>query len=468
MVEEKILVIDDEYNNTLIIEEDLVEIGYKVCSANNGEQGIEVFKKEEPDLILLDVMMPGIDGIETLKRIRKMNKDIPIIMISAHATINTAVEAMKIGARDFLLKPIVLEQLENRILEILENEKLKKENIYLKEALKVKSQTTGLYGESKAMKTVVNNIEKIAPANINVMILGESGTGKELVAKAIHNISGRSSKPFVAINCGAIPRDLVESELFGHEKGAFTGAIAKKIGKFQQAHGGTLFLDEIADLSFDSQVKLLRALQEQEIQPIGSNERIKIDVRVISATNKNLEEFIKENKFREDLYFRLNVFPIYIPPLRERREDIIILANHFLSEISNREGNLTKTFSKAALEKLSGYYFKGNIRELQNIVERAYIMTDEEVINDVPDEIIYNSGTQSEASQRKIETINNFDELFVREGEFMSLEEIEKVAIAKALEFYSYNFSNVSRQLKIGRDTLYRKIKNYNIEIKRN
>ncbi len=465
MDQHKILVVDDEYNNTLIIEEDLIEKGYRVYSADNGEEGISIFQKEDPDLVLLDVMMPGIDGIETLKRIKKIDKSKPVIMVSAHATINTAVEAMKIGARDFLLKPVLLEQLSVRIKEILENERLRKENIYLKEALKAKVENTGLYGESDAMKKVKNNIEKIAPANINVMILGESGTGKELVAKAIHNLSGRSNKPFVAINCGAIPRDLVESELFGHEKGAFTGAISKKMGKFQQAHGGTLFLDEIADLSFDSQVKLLRALQEQEVQPIGSNEKIKIDVRVISATNKNLEQLTKEGNFREDLYFRLNVFPIYIPPLRSRKEDIEILAKYFLADISNREGNLTKTFSKKAMEKLKTYYFKGNIRELQNIVERAYIMADEEVIDDMPDEIMTNSVSNKE--NHNLDNINNLEDLFIQDGDFIPLYEIEKIAIEKALDYYGYNLSNASRILKIGRDTLYRKIKNYGIEIKR-
>lgn len=467
---EKILVVDDEQNNTLIIEEDLQERDFTVFSADNGEDGIELYKKEKPDLVLLDVMMPGIDGIETLKRMKKINKNTPIIMISAHATINTAVEAMKIGARDFLLKPVFLEQLDARIDEILENERLKKENNDLKEALKLNAETTGLYGESKAMKQVITNIEKISPTTINVMVLGESGTGKELVAKAIHSLSPRKNKPFVAINCGAIPKDLVESELFGHEKGAFTGAISKKMGKFQQAHKGTLFLDEIADLSFDSQVKLLRALQEQEVQPIGSNEKIKVDVRVISATNKNLEELIKENKFREDLYFRLNVFPIYIPPLRERKEDIGILAHYFLSEISNREGNLTKNFSKKALAKLKTYLFKGNIRELQNIVERAYIMADEEVIkeDEVPPEIMISSSDQSKNEQNNIYDANSLQDLFVRDGEFLPLYEIEKIAIQSALEYYSYNLSNASRQLRIGRDTLYRKIKNYGLEIKRN
>jgi DNA-binding NtrC family response regulator len=467
MDQHKILVIDDEYNNTLIIEEDLIEKGFRVYSSDNGEDGIKVFQKEDPDLVLLDVMMPGIDGIETLKRIKNIDKSRPVIMVSAHATINTAVEAMKIGARDFLVKPILLEQLSVRINEILESERLRKENIYLKEALKAKVENTGLYGESEPMKKVINKIEKIASTNINVLVLGESGTGKELVAKAIHNLSGRSNKPFIAINCGAIPKDLVESELFGHEKGAFTGAISKKMGKFQQAHGGTLFLDEIADLSFDSQVKLLRALQEQEVQPIGSNNKIKVDVRVISATNKNLEELIQEKKFREDLYFRLNVFPIYIPPLRDRKEDIEILAKYFIAEISNREGNLTKTFSKSAMEKLKSYYYKGNIRELQNIVERAYIMADEEVIDDVPGEIMTNSTTDN-GKKHELSNINNLEELFIQDGDFLPLYEIEKIAIEKALEYYGYNLSNASRILKIGRDTLYRKIKNYGLEIKRN
>lgn len=463
MSKELVLVIDDEENNILIIEEDLTDRGYKVISAEDGNEGLELFKAKNPDLVLLDVMMPGIDGIETLKRIRNINNNTPVIMISAHATINTAVEAMKIGARDFLLKPLFLEQLEARIEEVLENERLKKENENLKKAIKANVDITGLYGKSKAMNDVKKKIEKIAPSNINAMVLGESGTGKELVAKAIHKLSARKDQPFVAINCGAIPKDLVESELFGHEKGAFTGAISKKMGKFQQANNGTLFLDEIADLELDSQVKLLRALQEQEVQPIGSNKKIKVNVRVISATNKNLEQLIKEKEFREDLYFRLNVFPIYIPPLRERKEDIEILAQHFLQEISNREGNLSKNFSKKALHQLRNYYFKGNIRELQNIVERAYIMADEELIDDVPGEIMNNN----ENKENTYQNINNLQELFVQDGEFIALYEIEKIAIQLALEYYSYNLSNAARILKIGRDTLYRKIKNYDIEIKR-
>src|ERR687883_447624 len=361
MPKSRILVIDDEAAIRESLKMTLEYEGYEFASAATGQEGLAVAEREAPDAVLLDVKMPGMDGIEVLERLRSMNDALPVIVVSGHGTISTAVEATKKGAFDFIEKPFASDRVLVSLRNALDQRQLRDENRSLKRAVEVRHQ---MIGESPALRQVWDAIKRAAPTNATVLLLGESGVGKELVARAIHRNSLRSRERFVQVNCAAIPEELIESELFGHEKGSFTGATEKQIGKFEQADRGTIFLDEVGDMSAKTQAKVLRVLQEGEVERLGSARTIKVDVRVIAATNKNLEEEIEKGHFREDLYFRLAVIPIYVPPLRDRREDIPALVRHF-SELFGREGSLrAKRFSAAALEALSQHRWKGNIREL--------------------------------------------------------------------------------------------------------
>src|SRR6202171_5773440 len=385
MPKRRILVIDDEAAIRDSLRMTLEYEGYEFVGAATGQEGLALVERELPDLVLLDVKMPGMAGLEVLGRLHSMMESLPVVMISAHGTPSSAVDAIRRGATDFLEKPFEsTERLRVTIQNALEQARLRDENRSLKKAVEVRHQ---MIGESGALKQVMAAIGRAAPTNATVLIQGESGVGKELVARTIHRNSLRSRERFVQVNCAAIPEELIESELFGHEKGSFTGATEKQVGKFEQADKGTIFLDEIGDMSAKTQAKVLRALQEGEVERLGSARMIKVDVRVIAATNKNLEEEIEKGRFRDDLYFRLAVIPIHVPPLRERPEDIPSLVRHFMEHFSRENKVRPKRITPAALEALQRYRWKGNIRELRNTVERLIIMTGADTIDvaDLPE-----------------------------------------------------------------------------------
>ncbi|WP_057936603.1 sigma-54-dependent transcriptional regulator [Algoriphagus resistens] len=372
----KILIIDDEKVIRATLREILEYEKYIVTEAQDGEEGLAKLQEEEYDLVLCDVKMPKMDGIEVLEKAKGLEKSPQFIMISAHGSIETAVEATKKGAFDFIPKPPDLNRLLLTVRNALEKKELVTETKVLKKKL---SKKLDMVGESEAIQMVKETIEKVAPTDARVLITGPNGTGKELVAHWVHAKSNRSSQPFVAVNCAAIPSELIESELFGHEKGAFTSAHKQRQGKFEQAQGGTLFLDEIGDMSLSAQSKVLRALQENLINRVGSDRDIKVDVRVLAATNKDLKKEIEENRFREDLYHRLSVILIQVPALKDRKDDIPLLVSKFLDDISQENGDAKKSISKAALAKLQEYPWTGNIRELRNVVERLVILGETEI-----------------------------------------------------------------------------------------
>jgi two-component system nitrogen regulation response regulator NtrX len=383
-VKPRILVVDDESAIRDSLKMTLEYDGYEVSTAATGEEGVKLVEREAPDLVFLDIKMPGMDGLEVLQKLRHLTESVPVVVISGHADINTAVEATKLGAFDFIEKPLASERVLVTVRNAVDTRRLKTENRSYRRDAEKKHQ---IVGDSPALAAVRGAIQKAAPTNATVLIWGESGVGKELVARAIHRESLRRDGPFVQVNCAAIPDELIESELFGHEKGSFTGATDRQIGKFEQADKGTIFLDEVGDMSLKTQAKVLRVLQEQELERLGSNRVIKVDVRVIAATNKNLEEEIDRNTFREDLFYRLNVVPIHVPALRERRDDIPALVRHF-ADLFARDNNFhRKTFTAAAMEKLRMQHWRGNIRELRNFVERLVIMTGADQIDakDVPE-----------------------------------------------------------------------------------
>ncbi|MBI4847023.1 MAG: sigma-54-dependent Fis family transcriptional regulator [Nitrospirae bacterium] len=440
-----ILIVDDEESILETLSGILEDEGHEVVTASSGEKALALFSENTPDVILMDVWMPGMDGIETLKRIKEKNKDICVIMISGHSTVDTAVHAIKLGAYDFLEKPLSLEKVTILVSRALERQNLEKENIALKTSI---SRQWAIIGEDPKIIELKDKIQKAAVSQGRVIIFGESGTGKELVARALHEASDRKNKNFVEVNCAAIPQELIESELFGHEKGSFTGAFEAKKGKFELADEGTLFLDEIGDMSLATQAKLLRVIETQEFQRVGGSKNIKVDVRIIAATNKDLEEEIKKANFREDLYFRLNVIPLTVPSLRERKDDIPLLVEHFLDNLARQYGQKTKKISKASLESLISYDWPGNVRELKNTIERFVIMNPTDVI-DVKD-IPSFKGTRSDyASFRTL-----------REAR----EQFEKDFIIKKLQENNYNVSKTAEELEIERSNLHRKMKALGIE----
>src|ERR671936_2941953 len=394
MPKSRILVIDDEAAIRDSLRMTLEYEGYEFVGAATGQEGLALAEREGPDLVLLDVKLPGMDVLEVLDRLRAMPETLPVVVISGHGTISTAVDATKKGAFDFIEKPFASDRVLVSLRNALDQRQLRDENRSLKRAVEVRHQ---MIGESAALRQVTAAISRAAPTNATVLIQGESGVGKELVARTIHRNSLRSRERFVQVNCAAIPEELIESELFGHEKGSFTGATEKQIGKFEQADRGTIFLDEVGDMSQKTQAKVLRVLQEQEVERLGSARTIKVDVRVIAATNKNLEDAISRGEFREDLFFRLNVIPIVVPPLRERRDDIPLLVQHF-ARLTSEEHNLKpKRFDLAAMDALQRHRWRGNIRELRNTVERLMIMAPGDLIRveDLPAEV---KGAPSSAS----------------------------------------------------------------------
>jgi two-component system NtrC family response regulator len=377
----RILVVDDEATQRELVCGFLKKQGYEVLAASSGERALEVFRQEPVELILTDQRMPNFSGLELLKAARAINPETHVVVMTAYGNIETAVEAMKSGAADYLTKPLNLEELRHKIERIRERCHLYAENRELREALESRHRIEGIIGDSGQMLEVISLARRVAPSEATVLIRGESGTGKELIAKAIHYASPRSARPLIRVNCAALPENLLESELFGHEKGAFTGAIATRKGRFELADGGTLFLDEIGDLPLHLQAKLLRVLQEREFERVGSSHPLKVNVRVLSATHRDLEALMKSGQFREDLYYRLNVVTIVLPPLRERRQDLPALMDHFLRFFAQKNGKTIRGLTREARDALLRYDYPGNVRELENLIERAVVLTRDEVID---------------------------------------------------------------------------------------
>jgi len=461
-----ILIIDDEVDLCQSLLELLEEEEYKVFIAHNGKEGLIKVKENLPDLVLLDIKMSGIDGIETLGRITAINKDILVIMLTAYQTVETAVKAMKLGAYDYISKPFNFEELKIIIKRALRARDLSQEVISLRHQIREKYSFNNIIGKSDKVKEVLYKIEKVAPTSATVLIRGESGSGKELIAKTIHQYSPRRDRPFIAVDCASMPETLIESELFGHTKGAFTGAVAKRIGKFELAQAGTFFLDEIGNLPVNIQAKLLRVLQEGEINRIGEKYPIKIDVRVIIASNTNLEEEIKRGTFREDLYYRINVFSIILPTLRERKEDIPLLALHFLNQFNSIFGKKIKDISGESMKLLINYSWPGNVRELQNVIQQAIIMAEDIIL---PEHLsFYIKENKVEAGP--IPTLlsekdkNNFpDDFSLKNSINQLLRDTERRIILKALERTNWNKAEAARLLKINYKTLYLKAREYDL-----
>jgi len=372
----KILIIDDEKSIRSTLREILEYEKYEIDEAKDGEEGLAMVEKNDYDVVLCDIKMPKMDGIEVLEKAMELGKDTPFIMVSAHGTIETAVDCTKKGAYDFIQKPPDLNRLLLTVRNALDKSNLVQETKVLKKKM---AKSVDMLGVSEGIEKIRKTIEKVAPTEARVMITGPNGSGKELVAKWLHSKSARANGPLVEVNCAAIPSELIESELFGHEKGSFTSAIKQRIGKFEQANGGTLFLDEIGDMSLSAQAKVLRALQEHKIMRVGGEKEIKVDVRIVAATNKDLQKEIQENRFREDLYHRIGVILIHVPPLNERLDDIPVLVDFFLKEIANEYGNAVKTIDDKAVEYLKTLKWSGNIRELKNVIERLVIMSDKKI-----------------------------------------------------------------------------------------
>jgi two-component system nitrogen regulation response regulator NtrX len=454
----KILVVDDEAEIRRSVRMILEYEGYDVQEAASGPEGLALVEREPPDLVFLDIKMAGQDGLETLGKIRQVNEALPVVIISGHGTVSTAVEATKLGAFDFIEKPLASERVLVTIRNALDQTRLVDENRSLKRAVEARHQ---MVGESVSLRQIWDAIKRAAPTNATVLLLGESGAGKELVARAIHRNSLRSRDRFIQVNCAAIPEELIESELFGHEKGSFTGATEKQIGKFEQADRGTIFLDEVGDMSAKTQAKVLRVLQEGEVERLGSARTIKVDVRVIAATNKDLEAEIEKGTFREDLYFRLSVIPIRVPPLRDRREDIPALVRHFVDMFSRESNRRPMRFTPAALELMQKARWKGNVRELRNTVERLLIMTPGDAI-DVDDlrDVVRPDIRPAAAAQAGPEPAANH----VAPGTLREFKEsAERKFLVEKLRENAWNISKTAEVIGTPRSNLYKKLEQYAI-----
>ncbi len=454
---ETVLLVEDKESMSQMLRETLESEGYRTVIAKDGLEGIRQIKEGHFDLILSDLKLPKKDGIEVLKASRMESPLTPVIMMTAYGTIETAVTAMKEGAFDFITKPFDTDHLLLLIRRALETQRLLAANLLLKDELASKFGAPRIIGKSRGISEVAQKVQKVAPGKTTVLLLGESGTGKELFARAIHNLSPRSQDPFVPINCAAIPRELLESELFGHEKGSFTGAEARKVGKFELADSGTVFLDEIAEMDLSLQAKLLRVLQEEEIERVGGVKSIKIDLRIVAASNKDLEKAVEEKSFREDLFYRLNVFPITIPPLRDRKEDIPLLTEYFINKYCRELKTTVKDISKDALVILMNYPWKGNVRELENCIERAVILCDGNTIT--PEHIALNQQAAFENSLRNIPL-----ECSLEETSKEAIRIAETRRIMDALRETKGNKSRASELLRVSYKTLLTKIKDYGIE----
>lgn len=453
-MKETILVVDDEESICQSLKAILSDEGYQVLVAGSGEETIKIVEEEMPQLVLLDIWLPGIDGLETLKVIKKINPRLMVIIMSGHGTIETAVKATKLGAFDFIEKPLSLDKIIILVNNAISLGRLQEENVLLKQKV---SHQYELTGTSPAITELKEMISIVAPTNAWILIMGENGTGKELVARSIHHLSLRSHKDIVEVNCAAIPEELIESELFGHEKGAFTGATEKKRGKFDLAHEGTIFLDEVADMSLKAQAKILRILQEKKFERVGGNKLIDMDVRVLAATNKDLEEEMKAGRFRPDLYYRLHVIPLTVPTLRERKEDMKPLVERFIQDFSAKEGVEPKTITEEALNLLMKHDWPGNVRELKNIIERMIILTPSDVITakDIP---LLNIKEEKDISP--VVQTAAADSLKDAKMDF------ERQFILKKLEENEGNISKTAEAIGLERSNLHKKLKSLKVAIK--
>src|SRR5262245_21775874 len=449
MAGEKILVVDDEQSMTQFLGIVLRKEGYSVTTVNNGKDALERARAEEFDVVITDIKMPGMDGIQLLQGVKKHDPSLPVVIMTAYASQQSAIDAVNLGAYQYLIKNAKNDEIKLVVRNAMEMRRVRTENLYLKRELKRGHDEKTIVGSSEEMVRVYKMVDKVADSDATILIQGESGTGKELIAKEIHYRSRRAQGPFVSINCGAIPRDLLESNLFGHVKGSFTGAVRDAAGLFQVAEAGTFFLDEIGDMPHATQVKLLRALQEREIIPVGGTQPIKIDCRLVAATNADLEREVAEGRFRADLFYRLNVIPIKLPPLRHRRDDIPLLVDHFLKR---QPANVPqKMVSKEAMETLIKYDWPGNVRELENVMERALVLDESGVIqpDDLPEKIRF--GIQQRGT-------------LVIDSPTLTLEELEKEYILKVLHHTRWQKKRASEILGINASTLYRKLIGYGVE----
>ncbi len=456
-IKPNLLIVDDELGARQSLEV-ILEDDYNVFSAMNGTEGLEILQHKAIDLVLLDVNMPDMDGLEVLRRIKEQDDEIDVIMVSALNLARKAADAIKSGAYDYITKPYEPEDILSTVNRVISKQRLNRELDLLRREVEETRGFDQIVSQNKTMIEIFQLIKKVAYASTNVLVSGESGTGKELIARSIHRQGNRKNGPFVAINCAAIPSELMESEMFGHEKGAFTGAHTRTIGKFEHANGGTLFLDEISALRSDLQAKLLRVLQEREIERIGSNKPIRVDIRVIAATNTNLEQAVAQGKFRQDLFFRLNVVPISIPPLRERKEDIPLLAGHFLNKFNTAFNKKIPGFAEKAIHVLTRYHWPGNIRELENLVERIVVLsTDDNLIDlkTIPIEILMNSDEEPEESDYQKSGL-----IKIREG-------FEKRILLNVLNAAQGNQTEAAKILKINRNTLIQKARQFGILLKK-
>jgi len=444
-----ILVIDDEESMRDSCQQTLSRDGNRVEVAEDGSRGLAMLERESFDLVILDLKMPGLSGMEVLKKIRERDPEAMVIVITGYATVESAVEAMKRGAYDFIPKPFTPGSLRVIVRRALDRRELALENVLLRGELKASFGPEVIIGQSESMKKVEELVRKVGPTDTTVLISGESGTGKELVARAIHRHSSRRDKPFVVVDCGSLVENLFESELFGHVKGSFTGATATKYGRFELANGGTLFFDEIGNISINIQTKLLRVLQEREVTKVGSSQVIKVDVRIVAATNKDLQKAVKAGTFREDLFYRLSVVPITLPPLRERRDDIPLLANHFLRKYNKKRRKNIRAISDRAMKALVEYNWPGNVRELENAIERAVVLAENDVVK--PSDLLYYGLT--------VETPSTSDA-----GGAQRLIDLEREHIAKTLKMFNGHRGKAAKSLGIDRKTLRVKLKRYGIE----
>ncbi len=459
MSHEEILVVDDEKNIRSSLEGILKDEGYRVRGVPTGEELLKQVTQTAPDLVILDVWLPGMDGLQALTELKRLHPELPVIMISGHGTVETAVNAIKLGANDFIEKPLSLDKTVLTVRNALDRQRLELENRVLRQTLE---QRYEIVGGGPAIQALRAQIQSAAPSHGRVLIRGESGTGKELIARAIHRQSLRADRPFVEVNCAAIPDELIESELFGHEKGAFTGATTKRRGKFELGDGGTIFLDEVGDMSLKTQAKVLRVLQEQTFERVGGTETITVDVRVIAASNKALEGEIRMGNFREDLFYRLNVIPFEVPPLRERKGDIPLLADHFLHLFSREYGKRQKSLSPEAMDLLVQHPWPGNVRELRNVIERMVIMVPKDIIRhfDVAPSLRVRPGAAPEAEQEEaIEWDGTLRE---------ARERFEREYILRRLAEGHWNITRTAERLGIERSNLHRKLKTYGIEPPKN
>lgn len=448
--ERTILVVDDVKDDREAIVQALELDGYRVLGARNGAAALDIIQDEDISIVITDLKMPGTDGMKLLQAAREKKPETAVIMITGYGDINSAVNSMKAGAYDYLTKPINIDKLAQVIEKALEKYDLAVDNIQLRQRLNKKYGFENLIGKSREMEAIYDKITQIAPTKSTVLICGESGTGKELIAKAIHQNSPRRDKPFIALNCSALSEGVIESELFGHEKGAFTGAVGRRIGRIEAAQGGTLFIDEVGEMTIPIQLKLLRVLEERELVRVGGSETIKLDVRLIAATNKDLRQAIEDKSFREDLYYRLNVATINVPPLRERKEDLPLLVNAFISEFSREHNRNIKGISREALHKLMDYSWPGNVRELKNLIESIIVTSKKEEIRlaDLPPHIKDLNPAE--------------DSLHLKLGS--SLDKVIKETIRKTLSHFEGNRTRAAQSLGISRKTLIRKIKDYHLD----